>query len=552
MRMLPVLVLASALAAAESPFHVRYVASGAVYLDAGRSAGLAEGFRLTVKRLKPGDAELSARLVGEIVVISVAANSAACQIKSQEMAFETGDLAYLSAEDAEIVRMVQASGNARKYAQVVSFTDGDPIEEEARQYVPRPPLPEINRIRGHVAFEYNAIRDRGQSGLSSNGGGPTSAQEGILLRADMTRIGGTYWNFTGYWRGRINSRSGSGQQTLTDLLNRTYHIGIFYNNPESKYVAGFGRLFLPYASSLNTIDGGYFGRKLSRTVTAGVFAGSTPDPTAWNYNPNRQIGGAFVNLDTGSFDHVRYTGTAGLALTRLHWQAERQYAFFENGLFFKRYVSVYHNLEADQLVQGRLGGAESGAVVSRSFLTLRVQPHPMFSFDLSHNYFRTVPTFDLRLLGTGLLDKLLFQGWSGGVRLELPKRVSLYTNLGSNRREGDAKPSLNRMFGVAYANILGTGMRLDLRHAQFDSSFGKGRYETVSVSRDIGERFRVDLQVGEQDFRSTFTQQNRARFLNSTVDWFLLTHYSLGGGVTLYRGQVQNYDQMFFNLGYRF
>ncbi|MBI1787323.1 MAG: hypothetical protein HYR60_07205 [Acidobacteria bacterium] len=550
MRWLAALLVVGCLAAADSPFRVKYVASGAVYLDAGRDAGLAEGRRLTVKRLKPGEAELSASLVGEIVVTSVAASSAVCEIHSKKVDFEIGDLAFLSPQDAEMVRMLQASKNAHKYAQVVGFTEGDPIEEEARQYVPRPKLPEINRVRGTLGFEFNSIRDRDRNGFF-NGAGPQSMQNGILLRADVTRINGSYWNLTGYWRGRFNSRT-SGQQTLTDLLSRTYHIGMFYNNPQSKWVAGFGRLFVPYASSLNTIDGGYFGRRLNRIATAGIFAGSTPDPTAWNYDPRRQIAGAFTNFDAGSFENVRYTSTLGLAMTRLAWKAERQFAFFENGLFFKRYFSVYHNLEADQLVRGRLGNAEAGVVVSRSFLTARVQPHRIISFDLSHNYFRTVPTFDLRLLGTGLLDKLLFQGLSGGVRLDLPARISLYTNLGRSDRAGDARASWNRMYGLAFLNLLETGLRLDLRHSQFDSSFGRGRYDTVSLSRDIGERLRVDLQIGEQDFRSALTQQNRARFLNTTVDWFLLAHYYCGGGVTLYRGQVQNYDQIFFHLGYRF
>jgi hypothetical protein len=545
------LALAALAAAADAPFHVRYVANGAVYLDAGRNAGLAEGHRLTVKRLKPGDPELSAKLVGEVVVMSIAASSAVCEIKSKEMEFETGDLAVLAPQDAEMVRMMQASKNAHKYAQVVSFTEGDPIEEEARQYVPRPPSPEVNRIRGMVGFEFNTIRDRDPNGFFA-GSAPHSMQNGVVLRADITRINGSYWNLTGYWRGRMNSRASGGQQTLNDLLNRTYHIGLFYNNPQSRWVAGFGRLYLPYASSLNTIDGGYFGRRLSKVVTAGLFAGSTPDPTAWNYSPGRQIGGAFTNFDLGSFDSVRFTSTVGLAMTRLHWKAERQFAFFENGIFFKRYASLYHNLEADQLVKGRLGNTESGTVASRSFLTFRLQPHRIISFDLSHNYFRTIPTFDLRLIGTGLLDKLLFQGLSAGVRLELPARISLYTNLGKNKREGDARASLNYMYGLAFQNILHSGMRLDLRHSQFDSSFAKGRYDTVSVSRDISEKLRIDVQIGEQDFQSALTQQNRARFLNSTLDWFLFGHYSLGGGLTLYRGQVQNYDQIFFNLGYRF
>ena len=42
-------------------FQVRYVAAGAVYIDGGRAAGLAEGFHLTIKRKKPGQSEMDAR-----------------------------------------------------------------------------------------------------------------------------------------------------------------------------------------------------------------------------------------------------------------------------------------------------------------------------------------------------------------------------------------------------------------------------------------------------------------------------------------------------------
>ena len=536
------------LAAGDPTFRVRYVASDAIYLDGGRSAGLAEGFKLTVKRLKPGDAEMAAQTVAEVVVVSLATNSAVCEIRSKSMDLQVGDLAYLAAEDAEAARLFRASKTAHKYAQVVSFTEGDPLEEEAREYVPRPPLPEINRIRGRVGFEYNTIHDHDARAAFKN----VSTQNGGVLRADMTRIGGTYWNFTGYWRGRLNSRTAGDRETLTDVLNRTYHIGMYYNSPTSRYVAGFGRLLVPWASSLNTIDGGYFGRRLGRRMTTGIFAGSTPDPTAWNYNPDRQIAGAFASFDAGSFEDLRYTSTIGVALTRLRWKAERQFAFFENSIVFRRSFSIYHNLEADQLVRGRLGNTESGPVVTRSFVTVRVQPHRIVSFDLNHNYFRSIPTFDLRLIGVGLLDRLLFQGLSGGVRLDLPYRIGLYSSVGRNEREGDGRPAWNHMHGLTLGNLAGTGVRLDLRHSRFNSLLGAGRYETVTISREFRDTFRIELQGGEQELRSQLTEERRTQFISSTLDWFLGRHYFLGGGLTIYRGLIQNYDQLSCYLGYRF
>lgn len=531
--------------AVRTRFSVRYVASGSVYIDGGREDGIEEGFRLTVKRLKPGEAELSAPRIGEIVVIAVASHSSACEIRSNTAELQVGDQAFLWAPDEEALRATQSVKTARQYAQVVRFSGGDPLEAEQREAVPKPPLPEVNRLRGRVSFEHSQIIDRD----GSYGG---SRQEGVVVRADMTRIGGSYWNLSGYWRGRANTRSGFRQQTISDLLNRTYHIGLYYTNPQSKYAAGFGRLLVPWANSVNTIDGGYIGRRIGRITTAGIFAGSTPDPTAWNYNPDRQIAGGFLNLSVGDFEAWRWSSTSGVALTRLGWRAERQYAFFENNLLYGRAMSLYHNLEADQLVRGRLGSNESGLAVSRSFLTLRTQPAPWLALDVNHNYFRSVPTFDERLLGFGLLDRLLFEGVSAGARLDLPHRVSVYTNLGRNRRSGDAKASLNQLYGVTLGRLGRTGIRADARYSRFQSVFVAGAYRALSLTREFQDKLRLELQAGTQDFRSEFSRQNRARWVNGSGDWLVGEHYVLGVGLLIYRGEIQNYDQIFLSLGYRF
>jgi len=73
------------------------------------------------------------------------------------------------------------------------------------------------------------------------------------------------------------------------------------------------------------------------------------------------------------------------------------------------------------------------------------------------------------------------------------------------------------------------------------------------LARDLGEGLQFDVQVGQQDVLSTWTDgQNRSRFLNGNLNWFLGSHYYLGVGMTFYRGTDQNYRQSFVTLGYRF
>ncbi|MBZ5568374.1 MAG: hypothetical protein LAN64_11055 [Acidobacteriia bacterium] len=530
----------------QTMFKVKYVAEHSVYLNGGRAAGLSEGMKLTIRRrAQRSDAANASGAVdtAELEVASVASASAVCEVKSTTAEIHAGDIAYLSAADAETLAQTRATGGARKYPQVVTFSEGDPLEEEVRDEVPRPPLPEVNRARGRIGLDFSGISSRGSVASSSY-------QLGGVVRADVTRIGGSYWNLSGYWRGRLNNSSAPGQPTLSDLINRTYHLSLSYNNPQSKWVAGVGRLYLPWASSLDTLDGGYIGRKLGHGATAGIFAGSTPDPTSWDYNPDRRIAGSFINFEGGSFDSVHYTSTSGMAMSSIGWVLERPFIFFENGIFYKRYFSVYQSAQADD-PRPVPRVARAGAGLSRSFITVRFQPHPRISFDLNHNYFRDVPTFSQQLIGTGLVDKFLFQGLSAGVRVETVRHITLYADLGRSSRSGDQRNSWNELYGITWDRIWITGLRADLRFSKFDSSFGSGSYRSLALSRNVGERLHWQVQAGRQTLVSSFTGQGASRFVNGSVD-ATFGHYFLQGDYTAQRGALFDYDQWIMTFGFRF
>ncbi len=532
---------------ARRSFAVKQVVPGMVYLDGGTAHGLSEGMKLKLQRLAPGEAKMAARRIADIIIASVATQSALAEIVNPEPGMEAqpGDLAELSGKDAAEFDRGEAARRRQRYAQVISFTSGDPLEEEVREYVPMPEPSEVGRLRGRIGFEVNVLEDR-------SSGGRNSHQEGVAARVDWTRIDGTYWNLTGYWRGRWNThQGGSQQQTMVDLINRTYTIGMFYNNPRSKYVFGFGRVLIPWVSSMSTIDGGYAARRLTRNITTGIFAGSTPDPTQWNYDPNRQMVGLFASYEKGSFERVRWTSTAGAAVTRIRWRPERQFLFLENSIFAANKLSVLHSMEVDQKNSRYMNG-QTGAMLSRSFLTFRVQPSSKLSFDLNQNYFRGLPTFDNSLIGTGLLDKYLFQGFSGGFRAQPWDRLVLSATWGRSKRDTDTSASLNQMYSAGWTRLPWVGARVDGRYTRFNSSFGQGSYESISLIRDIREDLRLELQVGQQEFGGPLTRQSRSRFANGHVDWNIGLHYFVTGGLLSYRGGIQNYDQIFFTLGYRF
>jgi hypothetical protein len=540
-------------------FRVKYVAQDAAYLDGGRAAGLAEGMKLVVRDLPNSGAvaaegadSAAAGDVAELEVLSVAETSSVTEILSPKRPVKVGDLAYLSSADQQTLVEKNALSATRKYPAVVTFTENDTLDDEARAEVPKPPLPSVNRARGRIGFDYTGV-------VNHDGSGMQSSSLGMVLRADITRINGTYWNVSGYWRGRFNSTS-AGPQTLQDLINRTYHLYTTYDNPNSSFVAGFGRMYLPWAPSLDTIDGGYFGRRLKPGVTTGVFLGSTPDPTSYSYAPNREIGGAFVNFEGGSYDNFRYTSTSGGGLKMLKWSPNRPFLFLENGIFYKRVFSIYQSAQVDSQpgydyqnpdgTTAHQGGTGFG--LGRSFTTIRIQPHPRIEFSFNHTYFRDLPTFDPNLIQTGLLDKYLMQGFSAGTRVEIYKQIWLSADLGLSNRTGDKNNSLNQMFGITFGRLPWINMHADARYSRFNSSFGSGSYEALSLSKNLGDALQLQILAGQQNFASSLTSANISRFVNGMIETAIGKHYFMQAGGTINRGNQMNYDQWLFTFGYRF
>ncbi len=530
-------------------FKVKYLADGVAYLDGGKAQGLAEGMKLEIVDTnvpaKQGDSANAGdpRVVAELEVTAVAEMSAVTDIHAPKRQVRVGDLAYLSSNDAEAMVQQRTLSATRQYPAVISFTESDELDEEARQEVPRPPLPSVNRARGRIGFDTIETFSHGTSNV-------TSSDVGMVFRGDITRIGGTYWNLSGYWRGELTKASAASQQTLQNLLNRTYHLNLTYDNPNSTLVAGFGRLYLPWAPSLDTIDGGYFGTRLSKGVVLGIFGGSTPDPSSWDYSPNRVIGGSFVNFEGGEFNGFHYSSTSGVGVSMVNWQVDRPFIFFEDSLSYKRTIALYESAQLDN-PKGNSATPSPGSGLGRNFLTLRIDPHPRVELDFNYNYFRDIPTFDPTLIGTGLLDKYLFQGFSAGGRLDVWKQLWLSTNIGQSNGTGDSKTSLNQMYGITFGRIPKLNLRADVHYAKFNSSFGDGSYESFALSRQVSDRLRVEVLLGQQKFASAITTNTRSRFVTGTVETTLGPHYYLQTNFTTNRGDM-SYDQMMFSIGYRF
>jgi hypothetical protein len=535
-------MIAAARKSIRTKFTIKYVAEGVAYLNAGRGAGLAPGMKLLVRRvLNASNGNRQSEIVAQLTIVSVAQNSAVAEIHEATQTLHAGDLAYLTQGDVE--RAVSEKTLSRNS----SFVRGNTLMGRTRDARPPEELSADNgRIRTRIGLDYSTIHSTGSTPGSTS-------ERGLSLQTDMTHIAGTHWNLQGYWRGRLTKTSQPNEETMQDYLDRTYIMQLYYDNPDSSWVAGFGRLYLPWATGLDTIDGGYVGRKLAHGITAGVFLGSTPDVTSWHYSPHQQIAGSFVNFEGGSYDSFHYTSTTGVGLNMLKWMIDRPFLFFENEISYKRTISVYHTMIADAPQGVTTDGVRPGNGIGRSYLTIHYQPYRRISFDLYHNYIRDIPTTPTQMISTGLVDKLLYQGVSVGVRVEPIRHIQLYSTFGHADKSGDSRTTLNQMYGLTWTEIGHSGIRADLHYSKFASPYAAGDYKILTLSRPLGNRIQWSTQFGQQNLISSWTTNTgNSLFFDTSFDTNLTRHTFFQSGYTISRGSQLSYDQWYMSLGYRF
>jgi outer membrane usher protein FimD/PapC len=136
--------------------------------------------------------------------------------------------------------------------------------------------------------------------------------------------------------------------------------------------------------------------------------------------------------------------------------------------------------------------------------------------------------------------------------LEFPYHVALSTDIGRSQSSTDTASSWNQMYGISWGDIRNTGLQLDLRYTKFNSSFGQGTYQFVSLSRNLAERLRVQLRGGVQHLNSSFSSNSNSRFVTGTVDWTIGPRYFFEGLYSWNTGSTMSYRQMNLTFGYRF
>jgi hypothetical protein len=193
-----------------------------------------------------------------------------------------------------------------------------------------------------------------------------------------------------------------------------------------------------------------------------------------------------------------------------------------------------------------------GVGLGQSLLTLRFQVHPRVTLDLTDTYFRDVPTYDPTLVGTGLLDKYLFQGLNGGARIQFPEHITGYFSLGRSsefQRPQEFLEYACRSHSLPHLEdrpsgrcaLLQIRQRLCRGNLSFDFAYQRPRRALA-----------VESAGWKYAYNSSLATNSNSYFVNLLFDTNLGARYFMQSGFTTQRGGAQEYNQWTTTLGYRF
>jgi hypothetical protein len=107
------------------------------------------------------------------------------------------------------------------------------------------------------------------------------------------------------------------------------------------------------------------------------------------------------------------------------------------------------------------------------------------------------------------------------------------------------------MYGATWNEIARSGLRADFHYSKFDSNFGKGDYSILSLSRQLTSRMFWNLQFGNQNLLSEYSDNYNSKFVADSLDINLGRHSYLQSGYTYVDGVTLNYRQWYLSWGYR-
>lgn len=492
-RILIAVLLAAALSAtaraADRTLHVSYVSASAIYVDAGRDAGLEVGERLRIVR---DGAE-----VAVVEVAWVAEHSSSCILISEIRTAASGDVAVL----------IDSGGKAPGEP---SLPEPESPEPAPTVILPEPPndgygtVGRIGTVHQPWAKTSGSISVRFQTyqeGVSGRGFDESTGRINFRVR----EINGGPLEMRARLRSRDVRRDGlSG----SDSDDRLYELSLTYDPPEGRFAFQVGRLGASPFISLGYLDGVLAAvRFRGEAVAVGAFYGLRPEIAELGFDSAGRKYGSFVRL-THRKEETPFYAEAVIAGIGEYFggEVDREYVSIESRLGARRW-SFSQLAEIDLNSGWRKEVAGASQQVSNLSVSGWFRATERLRLSLSYDRRQRFRTLDTRPIPEEQFDDKLRQGLRLGFHYGKPRGLNVSATVGSQRREGD-EPTTSLAASIYHTGLGGGRWLLGADYSGYQGETVEGSLVTLRIRRVIG-RHDIGLVVGTSTTTVILTGEGR-------------------------------------------
>ena len=442
----------------QPPVHIKYISKEAVYIDAGKNSGLAKGDTLTIHRGR--------QLIGFAVVVHLSRKSAACRLIRSKVKIRVGDSVRLPR--AARTKSQTATANAKRSR---GRTKNRAEQKKSRQKAANSP----NQVRGYFSIQSYWQRANANAAF-------VYSQPSFSGKLRVKNLAGTGLAFKLRQRSRLYRRSHSSyyQNRENEWIHRFFEMCLSYESPDSPFEFGLGRVYSPHIRGIGYIDGVHVSTKMTPNIQIGFAAGKEPDEETSTFRSVRNKYGAFVALETGSYQKQRLATTVAVSASYEKGMVNREFVYLQNNYWLADRLSIYQSVEIDLNRDWRKAAAGKSYSFSNFYFTANAFLSPALSAYFSFDARKNIRVLNTMNTPDSVFDDATREGVSGGMRLTLPSNMRLGANVSLRFQEGGLQ---NTIFSSIYYSIRqfpARGHSVTARLSYIDTQFTTGYRPSIN------------------------------------------------------------------------
>jgi len=509
---------------AERTTKVQYITPDQIYLDAGRNMGIEKGNKGKIYR--------NGELLADIEIIFIADKTSSCKILKKYDNLQIGDLAVIEINEQELDTVENVTSESIAY------------EAEQPSVTFKPEKKKSKTISGRVGLQFYAQDNLDEYNYDYY-------QPSLSLNLAFNDILGEYYDLRLKMRSRRNMKKIDGISE-NEWDNRIYNFALNYNNPESRFNFGLGRIISNNISGMGYIDGGVFSYKIEDRINLGFFAGTQPDLQNSRIQYDETKGGIYANYRYRDFNSSFLSATIAIAGQYVNGQIDREFIYQQINYSLSSKLYLYQSSEISVNRGWRKEAAGSDLQLSNLLLSARYNFTRNIGLSLGYDNRQNVYTYYTKTTPDTLFDDDLRQGYRAGVSFKLPMDIRLAFNGNYRTQENSDETSLYYSAGVSFNDFLQTNSFLNYRIAVYDNQYTSGMQNSIGISRYFVRRLNLGVTIGQNLYTySLYNQDLTDNWLRFNGSYYFNRTFYASGSLEIFRGDNTNSNRIYIDFGVR-